>query len=94
MKPLVSDVRLARPSARDRDAGLLGFVSFLLDGMIRIDGVTVRRTADGRQALSFPARRDRDGRDHPYLRPVDDRTRRAIEAQVFASLGLGVVGAG
>lgn len=91
MKLLVSDVRLARPSARNVDAGLLGFVSFLLDGMIRIDGVTVRRTADGRQVLSFPARRDRHGRDHPYFRPIDERARCAIEAQVFASLGLGEV---
>ncbi len=94
MKPGVSKVRFTPASQHQVRSGLVGFVSFLLEGCMRIDGVVLRATAEGRPALTFPARRDGRGRDHPYLRPVDDRTRRAIEAQVFTSLGLGEVEGG
>ena len=47
-----------------------------------------RRTRDGRLALSFPERRDLAGGSHHYMRPLNDAARRAIEAQVFAALGL------
>ena len=71
--------------------GHLGYVSFLLAGRVRVDGVTLRRTADGRLTLTFPARRDRHGGEHPYVRPIDDATRVAIERAVFEALGfLGV----
>jgi DNA-binding cell septation regulator SpoVG len=83
----VSDVRFC-PAGKGRSrAGLIGFASFLLDGCVRVDGVAVRRTAGGVPALSFPARRDRQGRDHPYIRPIDDETRLAIELQVLEQLG-------
>lgn len=94
MKLSVSRVRLAPSCERDRKAGLIGFVSFVIDGLVRVDGVTVRRTSGGRHVLSFPARRDRAGRNHPYLRPVDDGARCAIETQVFAQLRLDKVDCG
>ena len=86
--PRISDVHYTRATPGDRDAGLLGFASFLLDGRIRIDGVVVRETRDGRLVLSFPAKTSRNGVEHPYVRPIDTPTRLAIEAQVFAALGL------
>jgi hypothetical protein len=70
----------------DRARGLLGFASFAL-GPIHLDGVALRRTRDGRLALSVPVRHDRSGRQHAIVRPVDDAARCAIEAQVFAALG-------
>lgn len=91
MNPAVSRVRFTPAPRHQLPSGLLGFVSFLLEDCVRIDGVVLRTTSDGRLSLSFPARRDGRGRDHPYLRPVNDDTRRAIETQVFASLGLGEV---
>jgi DNA-binding cell septation regulator SpoVG len=81
----VSDVRFVAASDADHARGLLYFVSFD-SGPFRVDGVTVRRTRDGRRALSFPARHDGSGRQRPIVRPVDDDARRAIEAQVFAAL--------
>ena len=84
----VSHVQFVAASSQDFARGLLGWVSFNIDGNLRIDGVGVRRTLDNRLALSFPARRDGSGRQHPFVRPLDDATRREIEAQVFQSLGI------
>ena len=83
--PVVSGVRYTPASQDQVRDGLLGYVSFLLDGRVRLDGITVRRTAAGEVRLSFPAKRTRSG-DRPYIRPIDDATREAIERQVFAAL--------
>lgn len=85
---VISKVRLTTADAKEQGNGLLGWVRLTIDGTIRLDGIALRRTLDGRLALSFPARRDLFGRQHAYVRPVDDRTRREVERQVFAALGL------
>jgi hypothetical protein len=84
----VSGLRFAPATAEDSTLGLLGFASFLLNDRVRVDGVAVRRKLGGGLTLAWPARTDADGRRHPYLRPIDDETRRALEADVFAALGL------
>ena len=58
------------------ERGLLGYVSCTY-GRVRLDGISLRRTRAGRLALSFPARRDADGHNHPIIRPLDDSERRA-----------------
>ena len=73
-----------RGSDEDEQRGLLGFLSLSYGDLI-LDGVTVRRTASGRMTLSWPERRDRQGRAHPYLRPVSDEARRRIEQAVFGA---------
>ena len=86
----ISNVRLCRASYADRRSGLIGWISFVLNESILHDGIALRLT-HGRPYLSFPARRDNDGKDHPYVRPVDDDVRREIEGQVFAQLDLAEV---
>lgn len=86
----LTDVRFIAASASDRAEGLLGYVSFTLNGLLRLDGLTLRRTLTKRLALSFPARRDRAGRQHPYYRPVDDAAREALEAAVLGALASAV----
>lgn len=84
------DIRIrswVRGTADDERSGLIGFLSIFY-GDVVIDGVTVRRTAAGKLALSFPERRDRKGRAHPVVRPVDDQARRRIEAVVFGEATL------
>ena len=83
----ITGLRVVLAGETDRARGLLGFASFTL-GPVRLDGIAVRRTREGRLALSFPTRRDRFGRLHPIVRPVDDAARRALEAQVFSALDL------
>lgn len=75
------------PDAEAR-TGLLGYLSIEYHDLV-LDGVVLRRTADGRYALSFPARADRAGRRHAYIRPVDDDARRAIEREILGQLGQG-----
>ena len=66
--------------------GLLGYISAVVDDLLVLDGITVRKTADGRTVLSFPERVDRRGRRHSYFRPVDGRARCRIEAAIFGEL--------
>jgi hypothetical protein len=84
----VDEVHFVSSEKKERRTGLLGFVSFRINRGLRIDGVSLRRTRNGDHALSFPGRRSLAGYEFPYVRPLDDRTRREIEAQVFAALGI------
>jgi len=84
---LVTDVHFTSAHAGDVEGGLLGFLSCVVGSQLKLDGITLRRTRDGRLTLSFPVRHDRDGRQHPLVRPVNDLARRNLEAQVIAALG-------
>ena len=87
MKTEVNEIRFqaATPSLMER--GLLGWMSFVLNGTVLIEGVALRRSVEGKYHLSFPVRRERGGRRNFWVRPLDDRARRDIEHQVFAALG-------
>ncbi len=84
----ISNLQFKSAQISDAESGLLGWISCSINGSLRLDGIAVRRTADGRLALSFPARRDDAGRRHFYVRPLDDKARRDIEHQVFLALGI------
>lgn len=83
----VEEARFQDSTPKLAATGLLGWVSFVWGG-IRLDGVSVRRTAEGELTLSYPLREDRRGRTHPTFRPISDEVRREIEEQVFSQLGL------
>ena len=85
----ITQVHFTAASPQDRESGLIGYVAATLNSTVRLDGIAVRRAvADGHLILSFPSRRDAQGQLHPYYRPLDDATRRDIEGQVFAALGI------
>ena len=69
--------------------GLLGWVTATLNGHLGLDGLAVRRTADGSRTLTFPTRIDGRGREHALVWPLDDGTRREIESVVFKALEVG-----
>ncbi len=83
---LISGVRSKRAGKADARRGLEGWISFLVNDAIRIDGATLRRSADGKLFLAFPERRDSRGNAHALAYPVTDEARREIERQVFALL--------
>ena len=84
----VSEIRVVPAREEEVRSGLIAYLSFLVGGKLRIDGVTLRRTHAGRLTLSFPAKRTHSGAEKPYIRPIDDAAREEIEAQVLAALRL------
>ena len=78
-------------SPADVQQGLLGWLSVRVDDSLVLDGIALRRTRNGQLTLSFPERRDSNGRRHPLIRPLDDGARRAIERQILEALGLAEV---
>ena len=84
----ISEVRLVSGPPADVRGGLIGWVSCIINGTIYLDGISLRRTLNGRLTLSFPGRCDRAGRRHYYVRPLNERGRRDIEHQVLEALGL------
>ncbi len=84
----VTEVRYSPATRDDSTLGLLGFVSFLINNSIRIDGVTVRRSLAGRLILSWPARTDSAGTRHPLVRPISTEARLVLEEQVLSAIGL------
>jgi DNA-binding cell septation regulator SpoVG len=88
-RPAISNIRFTPAQARDVASGLLGFVSCIIDDRLYLDGITVRRTADGRVALSFPERRTSSGGAYPYMRPIDEAARNDIENAILHSIGWG-----
>ena len=66
---------------------MFGWISCTVDGTLRLSGIALRTTADGKLALSYPARKTRDGGQHFFIRPVDDKARREIEHQILSALG-------
>lgn len=84
----LSEVRFSPAPTSDVAAGLLGFVTCVVNGALRLDGLGLRRTRAGELRLSWPAREDAAGRRHAVVRPITDGARRALEAEVFRALGL------
>jgi hypothetical protein len=84
----VSGMRFEPAGTTDVATGLIGWCSFLLNDRVRVDGVALRRTMDKKLTLSWPSRIDGNGRRHPYLRPIDDASRRDLEQQVLSAPGL------
>ena len=84
----ISNIRFVAAGPDDVATGLLGYVSAVLNGALRLDGLALRRTAEGRLTLSFPFRRDHAGNQCFYLRPLNDIARQEIEHQVFQALVL------
>jgi hypothetical protein len=82
----INAVRFTPATATDVATGLLGYVACVVDDRLYLDGITLRRTAAGKLALSFPAHRDRRGDDHPYMRPVNDIARQDIERVIFQAI--------
>jgi hypothetical protein len=84
---VVTRLRFSRASQADIQRGLLGYIAVVVNDALAIDGITLRRTAGGRVALSYPARRDTANRQHALIRPLD-RVRSEFECQIFAALAL------
>lgn len=86
MTPLVTSVRFLQASALDQQQGLLGWASATLAGVVRVDGLVVRRTLHGDVRVFPPERIDRGGRRHRVVDVVDPHVERAWEAEILVAL--------
>jgi DNA-binding cell septation regulator SpoVG len=84
--PTLHDFRFTAANRIEQTTGLMGWIAFTVNGQLRVDGVTLRRTAEGRLTLAFPARVAADGRKRPIVWPPSEEARQAIESQVFGAL--------
>ncbi len=80
----ISILAFSSAPVQDRKRGLLGWISCSVGDLLRVDGIALRRTLDGRLTLSFPRGR---GKCQP-VRPLDDKARRAIERQILGAIDL------
>jgi DNA-binding cell septation regulator SpoVG len=86
--PVISAVRVTPADPSLRAGGLIAWVSCTLDHRFKIEGLTLRRTAEGDLTVSFAHRADAWGRRWYYFRPLNEETRRAVEQQVLAQVDL------
>ncbi len=82
----VTRIRFVPAPAICRSGTLLGYVSFVLEDMGRLDGLALHRAGPGRYGLNYPGRKDQAGRRHPFFRPKNQATREAIEREVIEAL--------
>lgn len=76
----ITDVQVKRART---GGGLIAWVSFIVDGCLRVDGVAVRRTLRGELILTWPSRKDSRGRLHPHVHPVSDILRIRLDAELM-----------
>ena len=60
----VTEVSMVAASAADRTTGLKGYITITVNGRLRIEGLTLRRTLAGRLSVSFPEKH------HPQARAI------------------------
>ena len=82
---MIRSVRFIPASDAEAERGLLAYVK-LEFGPLILDGVTLRRTLDGRLTLGWPERSDRQGNRHPLMRPISDAARLELENAVLREL--------
>jgi len=84
----LSQITVIEAPPADRARGLIGYVSCIMNDVIHIDGVTLRKTREGEYAVSFPKKSGRSGDQHFYFKPINEAMRQEFLRQVLAALGL------
>jgi DNA-binding cell septation regulator SpoVG len=81
----LSEIKFTPASFEQRSDGLVAFVAVTLNGSLRIDGITVRRSLTGRLYVAFPRHRDSRGEEQYVVRPLDQETTAHLESQILAA---------
>lgn len=82
----IGEIQIRWASTLERETGLIGFVGLTIEGRIRVDGLTIRRARSGGTYIAYPHRKDRLGRERPWMFPIDDEARVEIERAVAARM--------
>jgi len=86
MRATFRDLSVVDAAPAEQERGLLAYVALTLPGDLRLDGLTLRRTTDGRLTVSIPDRRTPSGERRPILRPLTPAARAEFEAAVIAEV--------
>jgi hypothetical protein len=85
MRPAISSLRFKRAGAAQRKRGVLGWLSFVMTGVL-IDSVSLRRSLKAELVFSRPTKTNGHGGRRHVLRPVDDKARQAIKDELLSHL--------
>lgn len=85
MRNTVAHVRFTRASAELERTGLMGWVRCHLNG-IEVDGIAIRRTAEGRIVPFLPERQDKSGKLHRVVWIPDADERDSVSRSILAVL--------
>lgn len=86
MVELLTRLVATRCSDDERDRGLIAYLELTVLGVLRVDGVTIRRRRDGARTLSWPGRRDGSGRLHEHVFPATAKIKSALTQEIFEEL--------
>ena len=81
---LHTSVRCFGVPASLRSSGVRAFAQVVIEETLFVDGLAVRITQAGKAIVTWPERRDGEGRHHAVVRILDEATRAEIERAVLA----------
>lgn len=82
----VSDLTFQRAHGDAYRDGVEGWVRCVVDRWLRLDGLIVRRKADGTVGVFFPERIDTAARRHALIWPIHAEDRAGLEVVILAEL--------
>jgi len=82
---VVTNVHFSKADASLQKTGLIGWISCEVNSSLKLDGITLRRTQDGRHVLSFPAKTDHRKKRF-LITPLNNAARMDIEQQIISAL--------
>lgn len=84
---ITSKMQFNESSPEQKEKGLLGWVSFDVLEMFRFNAVAVRENKANVVSLSYPANVSSSGKQHHYVRPLNDEVRIRVEDEILGTLG-------
>lgn len=65
--------------------GLYGFANVVFNDALKVEGIAVRRTLEGKPTLAWPTK-DKHGERFGVVFPIHDEARVALESAIFAAV--------
>jgi len=69
--------------------GLLGWASCVVNGMLYLNNIAVRRGPDGRLVLHYPIKRSRSDKKYFFFNPITREARRILDDAILGKIETG-----
>jgi DNA-binding cell septation regulator SpoVG len=70
----------------DSADGLLGWASCVVNGVLFVNNIAVRRTEEGQLVLVYPSTRSRRDQKYFYFNPITHEAKRALDEAILGKL--------